>query len=260
MISILERIAEHKQHELQQAKKQRPLSYLLEADTLPLRDFIAALKHANPAIIAEIKRASPSKGILRADVDVGSIATIYADHGAACISVLTDDHFFKGKPEDLNTAKSHCHLPVLRKDFMIDAYQIHESRALGADCILLIVAMLDDHQLHDYCQMAQELQMAVLVESHTHQELDRALALPTPLMGINNRSLHTFVTDLQCSIDLSRYVPADKIIITESGINDHQDIQRLKTHGINTFLIGETLMRAPDIADQLQRLLYGIAH
>ena len=222
---------------------------------MPLRDFIAALQSKNPAIIAEIKQASPSKGIIRADFDVASIAGIYGQYGAACLSVLTDTHFFKGHPTDLATAKMHCQLPALRKDFIIDAYQLHESRALGADCILLIAAMLDDHQLHDYCQMAQELHMAVLVESHTLEELERALPLPTPLIGINNRSLHTFVTDIQCSIDLSRYVPKDKIVITESGINHPEDIQRMQSHGIHTFLIGETFMRAPDIGHQLRALL-----
>ena len=257
MNSILDKIALHKQQEVAASKIKYPLSGLSDKPILPTRDFVAALQSNHPAIIAEIKRASPSKGIIRPDFDVASIAEIYANNGASCLSVLTDSHFFKGDPTYLALAKAHCQLPVLRKDFIIDAYQVHESRALGADCILLIVAMLDDHQLHDYCQLAQALQMAVLVESHTLDELERALLLPTVLMGINNRSLHTFTTDLQCSIDLVKHIPADKITITESGIHDNQDIQRLQAHGIEVFLVGESLMRAPDIGVQLQTLIHG---
>ncbi len=257
MNSILNRIAAHKQLEIEQAKLQRPLSSFSETVPLAVRDFIAALKATKPAIIAEIKRASPSQGIIRDDFDVASIAEIYANNGASCLSVLTDMHFFQGDPTYLALAKTHCSLPILRKDFIIDEYQVHESRALGADCILLIVAMLDDQQLLDYCQLAQELNMAVLVESHTLEELKRALPLPTTLMGINNRSLHTFKTDLQCSINLKKYIPADKLVITESGINEHQDIQLMRAHGIDTFLIGEHLMRAEDIGLSLQRLIYG---
>ncbi len=256
MNSILANIAAHKKEEIRTAKQQRPLE-TLSASELPLRDFIAALQQQSPAIIAEIKRASPSKGVIRADFDVASIAEIYAKNGAGCLSVLTDAHFFQGDPAFLGLAKEHCTLPVLRKDFIIDTYQIHESRALGADCILLIVAMLDDQQLHDFCQLAQELEMAVLVESHTLDELERALKLPTPLMGINNRSLHTFSTDLQRSIDLKSYVPKEKILITESGINSHKDIVLMQSHGINAFLIGESLMRAPDIGKQLRQFIQG---
>lgn len=255
MMSILERIAAHKQQEVTLAKLKRPLDSLTITD-LPPRDFIAALNKNNPAIIAEIKRASPSKGIIRADFDVAKIAEIYAANGASALSVLTDKHFFQGHSDYLALAKRHCNLPVLRKDFIIDSYQIHESQALGADCILLIVAMLDDAKLLDYCQLAQELGMAVLVESHTKEELERALQLPTPLMGINNRSLHTFATDLQCSIELQQYIPQDKIVITESGIHDHHDIQRMQSYGIHTFLVGESLMRAKDIGAALKELIY----
>ena len=258
MNSILDRIAMHKLQEVKDAKQKLPLTSLLDQlPPLPARDFIAALQAHNPAIIAEIKRASPSKGLIREDFDVAVIANIYEKNGACCLSVLTDEHFFQGDPSYLHIAKSHCNLPVLRKDFMIDSYQIHESRALGADCILLIVALLDDQQLMDFCQLAQELGMAVLVESHTQEELERALKLPTSLMGINNRSLHTFVTNLQSSIELSQYIPADKIIITESGINEHSDLQRMQAHGINTFLIGESMMRAPNIGKKLQQLMHG---
>ena len=257
MNSILQRIAEKKHEEVARAKNQYPLASLAKQPSLPIRDFVAALHdNTSPAIIAEIKKASPSKGIIREDFDVAEIAKIYADNGARCLSVLTDIEFFQGHPDYLAIAKTNCELPVLRKDFIIDSYQIYQSLALGADCILLIVALLDDRQLHDYCVLAQELGMAVLVESHTKEELDRALCVPTPLIGLNNRSLHTFKTDIQMSIDLKPYVPVDKIIITESGINTKKDIQRMQTHGINTFLIGESLMRAKNIATTLKILIH----
>ncbi|CAM4486296.1 MAG: Indole-3-glycerol phosphate synthase [Legionella sp.] len=257
MNSVLERIAQHKLNEVAQAKKLHPLSSLEQAQW-ERRDFVAALKdNTTPAIIAEIKRASPSKGLIREDFDVAQIAEIYAQHGARCLSVLTDIEFFQGHPDYLALAKSHCNLPVLRKDFILDEYQIYESQSLGADCILLIVALLDDAQLADYCRLAQELNMAVLVESHTRKELDRALHLPTPLMGINNRSLHTFKTDIQLSINLKDLVPQDRIVITESGINTHMDVALMQANGINTFLIGESLMRAQDIGSALQYLITG---
>lgn len=256
MNSILNKIAQRKIEEVSLAKKEQPIESLLDKDLLPVRDFFAALKaNSTPAIIAEIKKASPSKGLIRADFDAAKIAEIYARNGARCLSVLTDVDFFQGHSEYLKIAKSHCQLPVLRKDFIIDPYQIHESRGLGADCILLIVALLDDAQLFDYTQLAQELDMDVLVESHTLEELERAIQLPTALIGINNRSLHSFVTDIQLSIDLKAHVPADKLIITESGINTRQDIILMQNNGINTFLIGESLMRAADIGAALAGLL-----
>lgn len=254
--SILESIATQKKEEVRLAKKERPLTSLQDGSAYPLRDFTAALRAKKPALITEIKRASPSQGLLRQDFDVTAIAKVYASHGAACLSVLTDIPFFKGDPSYLALAKAACALPVLRKDFIIDAYQIHESRALGADCILLIVALLDDQQLHDYCQLAEALSMAVLVESHTRKELERALRLPTPLIGINNRSLHTFKTDLQCSIELAALVPADKLLITESGIKTHADILTMQAQGIHTFLVGETLMRAENVGEALDLLLH----
>jgi indole-3-glycerol phosphate synthase len=257
MNSVLERIAQHKLNEVAHAKKQHPLSSL-EQSPWARRDFVAALKDdTTPAIIAEIKRASPSKGLIREDFDVAQIAKIYAQHGARCLSVLTDVEFFQGHPDYLALAKSHCDLPVLRKDFILDEYQIYESQSLGADCILLIVALLDDAQLADYCRLAQELNMAVLVESHTEEELERALHLPTPLMGINNRSLHTFKTDIQLSVNLKDLIPQDKIVITESGINSHEDIALMQANEINTFLIGESLMRAKDIGSALKHLITG---
>ncbi|MGL5743104.1 MAG: indole-3-glycerol phosphate synthase TrpC [Legionella sp.] len=258
MNSVLQRIAQHKQEEVARAKKSKPLNSLEQQPIMPRRDFIAALlDKKTPSIIAEIKRASPSKGLIRETFHVPEIATTYAQHGARCLSVLTDIDFFQGHPDYLTQAKNPCNLPVLRKDFILDSYQIYESRALNADCILLIVALLDDAQLTDFCQLAQELEMAVLVESHNQEELERALRLPTPLIGINNRSLHTFKTDLHLSIDLKKYVPDGRILITESGINTHADICLMQSHGINTFLIGESLMRAQDIGKALDQLLHG---
>lgn len=255
MNSILQTIAEHKQEEVRAAKKSAPLSLLNDLPRSETRDFVAALTQKNPSIIAEIKKASPSKGIIRADFDVKAIAKIYEQHGAACLSVLTDEHFFQGHLDNIRLAREAVKLPVLRKDFIIDDYQIHQSRALSADCILLIVAMLDDQQLHDYNQLAAELGMAVLVESHTRDELERALRLNTPLMGINNRSLHSFITDLATSIELAQLIPADKMVITESGINTRADIELMQMHHINHFLIGESLMRCNDIGLKLDELI-----
>lgn len=255
-MSILQKIEDHKKLEVAQAKKERPLSQILDKETTPTRDFIGSITAQNgPAIIAEIKKASPSKGILREPFHVAEIAKEYEQNGACCLSVLTDIAFFQGHPDNIHLAKSSCNLPVLRKDFVIDPYQIYESRALGADCILLIAAMLDDAQLHDFCAMAHELQMAVLVESHTHKELERAIKLPTKLIGINNRDLNTFAVDIQTSIVFKDYVPSDKIIVTESGIMTHQDISLLQSHGINTFLIGESLMKAANIGQALASLI-----
>ncbi|KTD25692.1 indole-3-glycerol phosphate synthase [Legionella lansingensis] len=253
MKSILDKIAQRKKQEVEQAKHKTPVEHL-RCDK-PTRHFIDALKKTSPAIIAEIKKASPSKGLIRADFDVASIASTYENAGASCLSVLTDVDFFQGDPSFIGIAKANSTLPVLRKDFIIDSYQIYESHFLGADCILLIVAMLDDAQLQDYCQLAQELGMAVLVESHTLPELQRALSLPTPLMGINNRSLHTFTTDIRTTLELVQYLPDNKISITESGINTREDIKLMLAHGINAFLIGESLMRAPDIGKKLKEFL-----
>lgn len=254
MNSILEEITHYKMEEVAQAKRNKPLSTMIQS--VNRRNFIKALKQQSaPAIIAEIKKASPSKGIIREDFNVAELARTYAQYGASCLSVLTDQHFFQGHPDYLYQAKDQCSIPVLRKDFIIDPYQIHESLALGADCILLIAALLDEVQLADFCILAQELGMAVLVESHNREELDRALDLPTPLIGINNRSLHTFHTDIQLSIDLASYVPKDKLIISESGIHTREDIILLQEHGINAFLIGEHFMRAPHVGKALEELV-----
>lgn len=256
MNSILDKIAAHKTQEVKAAKKNKSLAALAQQTSEPTRNFVDALKNnLNPAIIAEIKKASPSKGIIREEFNVAEIATIYAQHGARCLSVLTDQAFFQGHPDFLAIAKNACSLPVLRKDFIIDSYQVYESRALGADCILLIVAMLDDYQLMDFYQLARELGMDVLVESHTSEELDRALKLPTPLIGINNRSLHSFHTDIQLTIQLKEQIPQDKLIITESGIHSREDILLMQEQGVNTFLIGEHLMRAANIGKALDLLM-----
>ncbi|STY29735.1 indole-3-glycerol phosphate synthase [Legionella wadsworthii] len=257
MNSVLQRIAQRKREEIALAKKNKPLNVLLNETIMERRDFIGALvNRETPAIIAEIKHASPSKGLIREDFNVKEIAATYEQHGARCLSVLTDVDFFQGHPDYLSQAKNECKLPILRKDFILDEYQIHESLALGADCILLIVALLDNVQLADFCQLAHELDMAVLVESHDQQELERALRLPTPLIGINNRSLHNFHTDTQVSIQLNQYIPHDRIVITESGINTRSDITMMQSHGINTFLIGESLMRAKDIGKALDQLVH----
>ncbi|WP_419420877.1 indole-3-glycerol phosphate synthase TrpC [Legionella sp. D16C41] len=253
--SILKKIAAHKLLEIELAKKEKPLETLRELCSDSPRNFVAAIKQSHPAIIAEIKKASPSKGTIRNDFDVAAIAKIYEQNGASCLSVLTDTNFFQGNNSYLTLAKEVTTLPVLRKDFIIDSYQITESRALGADCILLIVDLLSDAQLLDFCQEAQALEMAVLVESHSREELERALKLPTPLIGINNRSLHTFVTDLMVTLNLAKDIPADRIVITESGINTAADIKLMLENNINTFLIGESLMRSADIGQQLHTLI-----
>lgn len=255
MNSILNKIAAQKRQEVKDAMRVRPITSFADLPQTPVRDFVGALKAKRPAVIAEIKKASPSKGIIRTDFDVVSIAKDYEQHGAACLSVLTDKPFFQGDPSYLELARLHTRLPALRKDFIIDSYQIAESRILGADAILLIVALLDDKQMLDFCQQAQELGMAVLVESHTREELQRALLLPTPLMGINNRSLHTFETNIHTSVELSKEVPKDKLVITESGINSRQDVSLMQSNGINTFLIGESLMRNRYPGEALHELI-----
>lgn len=256
MNSILNQIAEHKILEVQKAKNTLAQDEMdFPQDTR--RNFVSALKKHSPAIIAEVKQASPSKGIICKNFDVPKIVEEYTHNGASCLSILTDSKYFKGSSKNLNIARTHSHLPLLRKDFIIDPYQIFESLYLNADCILLIVALLDKVELHDFCQIANELNLSVLVESHTLQELEIALDLPTPLMGINNRNLHTFETDLQLSIELKKYIPSDKILITESGISTHADIVKMQTYGINTFLVGESLMLKENIGYALHALIHG---
>jgi indole-3-glycerol phosphate synthase len=224
----------------------------------PVRGFVAAIKTrldaGQPAVIAEIKKASPSKGVLREDFRPAQIAQSYEKGGAACLSVLTDVDFFQGGDAYLQQARAACALPVIRKDFIIDPYQVYEARVIGADCILLIVAALDDAQLHELCELAIELGMDVLVEVHDGEELLRALALQTPLIGINNRNLRTFETSLDTTLNLLSQIPDDRIIVTESGIHTPADVARMREHGVNTFLVGEAFMRAPEPGEKLAEL------
>ena len=219
----------------------------------------SSLEAGKPAVIAEIKRASPSKGLLRKNLDPPAIAASYQIHGASCLSVLTDRDFFKGDDEYLKAARQACELPVLRKDFIINAWQIYESRLIGADCVLLIVAALDDRALLEFSTLALELGMDVLVEAHDAEELERALPLPAPLIGINNRSLHTFETRLETTLGLMERVPADRLLVTESGVQTSQDVRRMQAAGVNAFLVGEALMRADDPGARLAELFNGQA-
>jgi len=221
------------------------------------RDFVGAvrakLSAGRPAVIAEIKRASPSRGLLREDFDPAAIARSYEAAGAACLSVLTDREFFRGAPEHLVAARAACALPALRKDFVIEPYQVYESRAMGADAILLIAAALAPEQMRELEEIASGLGMAVLAEVHDGAELEAALALRTPLIGINNRDLRTFETRLETTLELAAAVPEDRIIVTESGISSPADVGRMRRAGIHAFLVGEAFMRAPDPGDALSR-------
>jgi len=259
-LSVLERILEVKRAEVAAAKQLLPQASV-EAharDAAPPRDFVGALRAKlsgqKPAVIAEIKRASPSRGVLRADFDPAAIARGYEAGGAACMSVLTDAQFFQGAPEHLGAARAACALPVLRKDFVLEPYQVFESRALGADCILLIAACLGKDAMVDLESLARELGMAVLVEVHDAAELDAALALETPLLGINNRNLATFETRLETTLDLLPRVPHGRIAITESGILARQDVAHMRSRGVNAFLVGEAFMRAQDPGSALKEL------
>lgn len=260
MSDILKKIIEVKQAEVAQAKRARDLaSVRRDAETLGgVRAFAAALQDkiraGQAAVISEIKKASPSKGVLRENFLPAAIAESYATHGAACLSVLTDVQFFQGAPEYLQQARAACDIPVLRKDFMIDPYQVYEARAWGADCILLIVAALDQGLMIELEACAHELQMDVLVEIHDGAELDRALRLNTPLLGINNRNLRTFDVTLETTLGLLPQIPAEKLIVTESGILQRADVQRMRDHHVNAFLVGEAFMRSADPGAALQEL------
>jgi len=260
MSDILKKILAHKAEEVAAAKRERPLARLREAARAapPPRDFVTALREkiaaGQAAVIAEIKKASPSKGLLRADFDPAAIAASYATHGAACLSVLTDREFFQGAPHYLALARGACDLPALRKDFMIDAYQVYEARALGADCILLIAAALDVAHMRELESLARELGMAVLVEVHDAVELDSALALATPLVGVNNRDLRSFETRLATTLDLLPYVPPERLVVTESGIRARADVALMRAHGVHAFLAGEAFMRAADPGVELESM------
>jgi len=263
MSDILQQILETKRAEVAVARQALPLSAVEEAARCapPVRDFTAAIRArvqaGQTAVIAEIKKASPSKGVIRAHFHPAEIAASYACGGATCLSVLTDRDYFQGAPAYLVAARQACALPVLRKDFMIDPYQVYEARAMGADCILLIVAALSLSQMQELESLAHALGMAVLVESHDGEELAAALQLKTPLMGINNRNLRTFETRLQTTLDLLPQIDADRIVVTESGILAPADVALMQSHQVHAFLVGEAFMRANDPGQELARLFAG---
>lgn len=260
MSDLLEKILSTKRDELVLRKRRLPLAELRNAaaQVEAPRDFTGALKGriqaGQAAVIAEIKKASPSKGVIREDFNPVAIARAYAAHGAACLSVLTDSEYFQGADTYLTAARQACPLPLLRKDFIIDPYQVWEARAIGADAVLLIAAALRDADLQALEAAAQELGMAVLVEVHDADELARAQRLKTPLIGVNNRNLRTFHTDLQNTLDLLPQVEAGRILISESGIHAPQDVQRLRQAGVHAFLVGEAFMRAPEPGMALEGL------
>ena len=263
-MSVLEKIAAYKREEVAAAKAVRPLRKLMEdaRNAAAPRGFRAALETAKrnyrPGLIAEIKKASPSKGVIRTDFDPETLARDYERGGATCLSVLTDTPSFQGAPEDLMTARQAVHLPVLRKDFILDPYQVVQSRALGADCILVILAMVPDDVAADLMSLADEWGMDVLVEVHDEAELKRAIGLDATLVGINNRDLKTFVTDVKTAIRLTPKVPAGIHVVAESGLSTRADLSRLAEAGITSFLIGESLMRADDVEAATHELLSGV--
>ena len=252
MSDILQRIVAVKHQEVAAARLQRPQAALRRAaaEQSAPRGFAAALRAklaaGKPAVIAEVKKASPSKGVIRPDFHPAAIAASYAQHGAACLSVLTDEPFFQGHEQYLRQARAACALPVLRKDFMVDSYQVLEARAMGADCILLIAACLSDGQMAELEGAAIEQAMDVLVEVHDEEELQRALRLKTPLLGINNRNLRSFEVSLEATLDMLSKVPAERLLVTESGITTPADVQRMRAAGVHAFLVGEAFMRADD--------------
>ena len=260
MPDILNRILARKTEEIAERRASLPLAELSAriAGLPPTRGFVAAIEKKIdadlPAVIAEVKKASPSKGVIRAEFDPAAIARSYEAGGAVCLSVLTDKDFFQGSEDFLQQARAACSLPVLRKDFIIDPYQVHETRALGADCILLIVAAMDDAALRELVQLATELGLDVLCEVHDAEEMERALALPVRLVGVNNRNLRTFRTSLETSLELQELMEYDRILVSESGIHTTDDVARLREAGINAFLVGEAFMRAEDPGRELRRL------
>jgi indole-3-glycerol phosphate synthase len=263
MSDILQRIVAVKREELAAARQHRSLASWREEAEAParrsdLRDFVGALRirieAGQAAVIAEVKKASPSKGVLREHFVPAEIAASYERAGAACLSVLTDERFFQGSAAFLQQARAACALPALRKDFTVDPYQVFEARAIGADAVLLIAACLDDAQLVDLEAAALAVGLAVLVEVHDGAELERAMRLKTPLIGINNRNLRTFEVSLQTTLDLLPRVPGDRLLVTESGILAAADVQRMRAHGVHAFLVGEAFMRAPDPGQVLAEL------
>jgi indole-3-glycerol phosphate synthase len=260
MSDILQKIVAVKHEEVAAALTKKSLAAMrADAESRVLtRDFEAAMRAkiaaGQAAVIAEVKKASPSKGVLRADFIPADIAQSYAEHGAACLSVLTDKQFFQGSVDYLKQARASCDLPVLRKDFMVDPYQVYEARAMGADAILLIAACLDDAQMADLEAIARSLDMAVLVEVHDREELQRALKLKTRLVGINNRNLRTFEVTLQTTLDMLPDVPPDRLLVTESGILKAEDVKRMRDAQVHAFLVGEAFMRAAEPGEALAKL------
>jgi indole-3-glycerol phosphate synthase len=257
---ILKKIIQRKFQEIDERSAKVTLQTLMSGvqDAPEVRGFVDAIKAKIAAgqagVIAEIKKASPSKGVIREDFQPAAIAKAYESGGAACLSVLTDADFFQGSDAYLQQARAACSLPVIRKDFIVDPYQVYEARAMGADCILLIVAALEDEPLSALSRLAQKLGMDVLVEVHDAEELQRALALPLPLVGINNRDLRTFEVSLNTTLDLLAMIPADRIVVTESAIHTPADVALMRDNGVNAFLVGEAFMRAPDPGAELARL------
>ena len=257
---ILKKIIRTKFEEIERGATAMPLPRMRERleQRAPTRGFAGALEahvsSGRAGIIAEIKKASPSKGVLREQFDVAAIAKSYADAGASCLSVLTDEQYFQGHLDNLAIARDACNLPVLRKDFIIDAWQVYEARLAGADAILLIVAALGDNQMAELCHVAQDLEMDVLVEVHDADELERALRLPTPLLGINNRNLRTFETSLETTLELLANIPRDRRVVTESGIHTREDIALMRDNGVDAFLVGEAFMRAENPGEKMREL------
>jgi indole-3-glycerol phosphate synthase len=260
MADILQRILVRKHEEVTARRRVLPQAELIArcSDLPEPRGFCAALHQkintGKPAVIAEIKKASPSKGVIRADFKPADIARQYQRGGAACLSVLTDADFFQGHERYLQAAREASTLPALRKEFIVDEYQLYESRALGADCVLLIAAALSDAQLRDFAQLAKLLQMDVLLEVHDGEELDRALSVDVPMIGINNRNLRTFEVSLETTLALKARVPAERLLVTESGIMNRADVARLRSQGVHAFLVGEAMMRADDPGLELEAL------
>ena len=260
MSDILSEIVAHKRTEVAARKHARPLAEVEQAARAasPTRGFYHALmskvQAGQAGVIAECKKASPSKGVIREHYDPAAIAASYERGGAACLSVLTDERYFQGGDAHLVAARGACRLPVIRKDFMIDPYQVIEARALGADCILLIAACLDDVLMGELARTAQEWGLDILTEVHSRTELERAIVLRTPMIGINNRDLKRFVTDIEITIGLLKDIPSDRLVVTESGINHREDVARLRGHAVNAFLVGEAFMRAEDPGAKLREL------
>jgi len=254
---ILDKIVEVKREEVARLKGSTSFDAMRQAalDTPLPRDFKGAISGTDCAVIAEVKRRSPSRGRIREDFDPIAIASLYEENGAAAISVLTDEEFFEGKNAYLSAIKKRVGLPLLRKDFIIDPYQICETRIIGGDAVLFIAAILDDPTLGDFIELAESLGLSPLVEVHSREELERALAAGAGIIGINNRNLKTFSTDLATTLDLAPLIPEDRVVISESGIEGRGDIERLMKNRIHAFLVGETLMRAPDIGRKLRELL-----